>query len=430
MKTVNVLVFPCGSEVGLELNRALRDVYFIRLIGASSVQDHGKCVYENYIEGIPFVDSPDFIDRINEIVREEHIDFIYPAMDQVVDVLSLCRDRLEAELLAPDIDAVSVARNKAKTYSRLKEFSFVPKVYKSMGAIDRFPVVVKPQEGYGAKGVKLVNDLDELQYYLSHSDTSNVICEYLPGAEYTIDCFTDRFGKIRYLGCRTRRRIRNGISVDSELNAVDAEISHIADCIQSRINMRGAWFFQVKRAVTGEYKLLEVATRIAGTMGIERAVGVNLPLLTIFDAMGYDVTIDQQFESVEVDRALYNCFQLNVEFSEVYLDFDDTIIIRNRVNTNIMRFLYQCRNKGIPLYLVTKHDTDIYEDLEKYCISKNLFTDIIHISRDDVKYAHIHPKPNALFIDDSFAERKQMRAAHSIYALGADSIECLIDFRC
>ena len=47
MKHVNVMVFPCGSEVGLELNNALKDVSFITLFGASSVPDHGKCVFEN-----------------------------------------------------------------------------------------------------------------------------------------------------------------------------------------------------------------------------------------------------------------------------------------------------------------------------------------------------------------------------------------------
>jgi len=430
MKQINILVFPCGSEVGLELNRALRDIYFIHLVGASSTPDHGKYVYSHYVEGVPYIDSPDFIEKFNDIIRSEKIDFIYPAMDQVIDVLSEHREELLAPILAPENDAVHIARNKLKTYDRLQGFPFVPAVYRDPATVSSFPVIVKPQEGYGAKGVTLVHNADELHYVLTHSNTSNVICEYLPGEEYTIDCFTDRFGKIRYLGCRTRKRIRNGISVDSFLNSVDSKITHIADCIQSRINMRGAWFFQVKKALNGEYKLLEVATRIAGTMCVERAVGVNLPLLTIFDAMGYDVTIDQQFDHVEVDRALYNCFHLDISFSEIYLDFDDTIIINGSVNSNLMRFLYQCFNKKIPIILLTKHDGDIYKDLDSYRIPQNLFDKIIHLPNTDKKYTYIQPKPNALFLDDSFAERHQMRTAHEIYALGVDAIDCLIDYSC
>ena len=74
MKHVNVLVFPCGSEVGLELNHALKDSSFITLFGASSVEDHGRCVFENYVGGIPFVTAPDFIEKINEVIAEKQID--------------------------------------------------------------------------------------------------------------------------------------------------------------------------------------------------------------------------------------------------------------------------------------------------------------------------------------------------------------------
>lgn len=33
MNNINVLVFPCGSEVGLEINKSLKDIYFINLYG-------------------------------------------------------------------------------------------------------------------------------------------------------------------------------------------------------------------------------------------------------------------------------------------------------------------------------------------------------------------------------------------------------------
>ena len=44
----NVLVFPCGTEIGLEINAALRFIKFINLYGASSTDDNGRMVYENY----------------------------------------------------------------------------------------------------------------------------------------------------------------------------------------------------------------------------------------------------------------------------------------------------------------------------------------------------------------------------------------------
>ena len=70
----NILVFPCGSEIGLKTHRSLSASNHVTLFDASSVSDHGRFVYERYIEGMPFVDDPGFIDAVNHIVDEHRID--------------------------------------------------------------------------------------------------------------------------------------------------------------------------------------------------------------------------------------------------------------------------------------------------------------------------------------------------------------------
>lgn len=429
MKEVRILVFPCGSEVGLEIHNALKDIYFITLIGASSVSDHGKFIFKNYSEEVPMISDKNFISKLNEVIEKENIDFIFPAMDQVMNILSANRNLLSAKLLAPMHNTVETCCSKKNTYKALMGCDFVPKTYLSSQEINNYPVIIKPDIGYGSMGFMKIDNEETLNFELQHRDYDNVICEYLPGNEYTIDCFTDRNGKLRYSSCRIRNRIRNGISVNSYLKPVNEVIEAIAGEINKRIPMQGAWFFQLKEDANGEFKLLEVATRIAGTMCVERAAGVNLPLLTIFDAMGYDVEINKQFDYVEVDRALTNTYHLNHNYSEVYVDFDDTIIIKDKVNLNLIRFLYQCVNNNIPIYLVTKHINNIVESLKKYKINIDLFEEIISLDKKQKKCDLIKPKSDAIFIDDSFAERKQMAENHNIKVIGVDSIEMLIDYR-
>jgi NADPH:quinone reductase-like Zn-dependent oxidoreductase len=80
----NVLVFPCGSEIGLEIVKSLRKTIHFKIFGASSVDDHGRFVCKNYIENVPYVEDENFIKKINEIVKKHKIDFIFPAHDSVV----------------------------------------------------------------------------------------------------------------------------------------------------------------------------------------------------------------------------------------------------------------------------------------------------------------------------------------------------------
>lgn len=429
MKEVRILVFPCGSEIGLEIHNALKDIYFITLIGASSVSDHGKFVYKNYSEEVPMISDNNFIDKLNDLIKKEEIDFIFPAMDEVMNVLSSNREKLLAKVLAPSHESVDTCCSKKNTYEVLSHCDFVPKVYNSPNEIEEYPVIIKPDRGYGSRGFMKIDNEETLCFELEHRNYANVICEYLPGEEYTIDCFTDKNRDLRYCSFRVRNRIRNGISVNSYLQDSDETIKGIAEEINKRIKMQGAWFFQVKKNMNGEYKLLEVATRIAGTMCVERAAGVNLPLLTVFDAMGYDVEVNKQFNYVEVDRALSNLYFLNEAYSEVYVDFDDTIIIKDKVNLNLIKFLYQCVNNNIPIYLITKHIKDIKLSLKKYKINYDLFEKIIVLDRSKKKCDLIEPKSDAIFIDDSFSERREMFERHNIKVVGVDGIEALIDYR-
>lgn len=43
-----------------------------------------------------------------------------------------------------------------------------------------------------------------------------------------------------------------------------------------------------------------------------------------------------------MDRALENVFKIDYQYSTVYIDLDDTLIFENKVNYNMMAFLYKC----------------------------------------------------------------------------------------
>jgi hypothetical protein len=429
MEQIKIMVFPCGSEIGLELHRALKDIRFIELYGASSVDDHGMWVYKNYIGDIPFMNAPNFLEVLNQYIDKHQIDFIFPALDSVIAMLSKNRDKLHAKLLTCPDETVQICRSKSKTYKRLEGCDFLPEIYGSPEEIKQYPVIIKPTESQGAQGFMILETEEALRYELSTRTEEQVVCEYLPGEEYTIDCFTDRHGKLRYASCRNRHRIKNGISVNSSLQEPDARVMEIAEIINEKMDFRGVWFFQLKKNQRDEYRLLECATRVAGTMCVERAAGVNLALLTVFDALGYDVDLQTPIKHVVVDRALKNVFHIDIDYDEVYMDFDDTVIVHDRVNLTVLNFIYQCVEKKIPVKLLTRHETDIIKDLLHYKILPELFDEIICLPRSERKIDHVSPTKNALFVDDSYAERKSMHDRFGIWTLGVDAVEALIDER-
>ena len=436
----NVLVFPCGSEIGLEIHNAVKYSKDFKLFGGSSVDDHGKYVYENYIPNIPYITDDKFLDFLNKVILENEIDMIYPAHDDVVLKLSELKDSINAKIIVSDDKTCDICRSKNKTYQFFKDEYFTPKTYevydyekKSLKEevvkdLDKeFPIFLKPDIGQGSNGIALANNTDDLKHYLN--DNPNLVAvEYLPNEEYTIDCFTSK-GKLLFCGKRERIRVKSGISVNATTLELEYEIRKTAEIINSKLEFKGAWFFQLKKDKNNEYKLLEIAPRIAGTMALHRNKGINFPLLTLYTYMDIDVSIIENKAILTIDRALTNRFKYEIEYERVYIDFDDTIFFKGKINTYLMMFLYQCVNENKEIILITKHIKDIKETLKGLKIDLNIFDEIITLNKEDEKYKYFDKNVKSIFIDDSFSERLNISKELNIPVFDLDAIESLINWK-
>lgn len=225
--------------------------------------------------------------------------------------------------------------------------------------------------------------------------------------------------------------MRNGISVSCDLFH-DEKIDEIAKKINKRIKNIGGWFFQLKKNHAGEYVLLEVASRIAGTSGFTRCIGANLPLLTLYTFQGQCIKEIPLigYNELHIDRALYNTYKSDLDFDSVYVDYDDTLVINGHLNIQIIAFLYSCIDEGKPVYLLSRHDDEKFGKLdnllEKYHL-KTLFDEIIHIGLSERKSTYIKSN-KAIFIDDSYGERMSVYNAKKIPVYDPSMIEALLPF--
>lgn len=419
----NVLVFPCGSEIALEVYRSLDKSTHFNLIGASSIADHGRFVFENYIEEIPFVHEEKFIPVLKAIVEQYQIDYLYPAMDSVIAKLKENEKVLGCYVVGSPVETTRICLSKKKTYEVLKASVRVPQIF-SFGKALPFPVFCKPEVGYGSRGASKIANFNELKDHFLTYPTS-LILEYLPGDEYTVDCFTNKDGELLYYGPRKRNRVSNGISVNTfPVDDISSEFGLIVEKLNEVLSFRGAWFVQLKRDSQGELRLLEIASRLGGSSSLFRARGINFAQLSLFDAMGMDVAIIDNEYDIEMDRALNNKYKLGISYKEVFIDYDDTLILDGKFyNTKALVFLYQCKNEGKKITLLSSHEGNLNGQLDHFGL-KHLFDKVIHIEKSESK-ADFVSSENAIFIDDSFAERKGV-ADKGIPVFSIDMIEALV----
>lgn len=422
----HVLVFPCGTEIGLEIHRSLcRDTH-LELFGVNSVEpNHGAHVFRNYLPPLPMVHDPLFLPCLLELAGNHRIDFIYPAHDDVSLILARRGAPPGCEVISAPAETCELCRSKSATYARLAGVTPVPRLHAPTDTAASFPLFVKPDRGEGSRGARKIHSRKEWEVALE-ADPTLLSMDYLPGKEYTVDCFTDRHGALRFAGPRERVRTSNGISMHTR-PVYNEQLADTAHAINNAIPMRGAWFFQMKCDNNDRLTLLEVAPRVSGGMGLYRNLGVNLPLLSFYDRLGLEVEILEQKHGVAMDRALISRFFMNIEYAHVYLDLDDTLLQPDGVDPLLAAFLFQCRNRGKQLHLLTRHTGNIAATLSKHALS-DLFDSITQLDTSTLKSEHIHHR-DAIFIDDSHAERKQVRETTNLPVFAPDAIESLIDWR-
>lgn len=400
-----ILVFPCGSEVALEIFRSLEYSTHFSLIGGNSVDDHGKFVFKDYIGNIPFIDEPNFIQSFKMLVEIRKIDAVYPAMDSVINILKKNENEIGCKVIASPTKTTEICLSKRKTYSFFKNILNTPHQYNSLDEVEEYPIFLKPEIGYGSKGCLKAHSKEESIIHINKFPSS-LILEYLPGKEYTVDCFTNFKRDLLFVGPRERKRVSNGISVNTKTMPLEERFQKLAKSINDNIRLDGAWFFQVKERDNGELVLMEIASRLGGSSAVYRAKGVNFASLSLYNAFKIPVSILLNDYEVELDRALNNVIKIDYEFDHVYVDFDDTILINERVNEGLVGKLFGYLNVGKKIILITKHDGGLQEILTKYRLSE-LFDEIIHLNRNEEKWKFIKHL-DSIYIDDSFQERRDV----------------------
>lgn len=419
---MNVLIFPGGSEIGLEIHKSLAYVRGVNLFSAGTdIPNHAPYVYKNHFI-VPSIHENGWVDALNKIIIDNKIDYVFPAYDDII--IALLNNDIKARVVASPKETCEIARSKKRTYSLLNGIVRTPNVYFNKDVT--YPIFAKPDKGQGSENATIINTPEEAATYELQHPNDWLFMENLPGKEYTIDCFTDRERGLLYCAPRLRRRIRNGITVNSV--PVSDDIFYVdAKKINSTLKLYGAWFFQMKENKDGVLTLLEIGTRIGGTMATDRANGVNLPLLSIYEQARLPYEVVPRVNYVEIDRSLTNRYKSNLSYKHVYVDYDDTVIVHGKVNDLLIRYLYQCMNRGIDFTLITKHVGDLIPELITNRL-EGLFRQIIQIPPKDNKWVYMDRK-DSIFIDDSFKERQEVEDNVHIPTFDCSQLELLIDER-
>jgi carbamoylphosphate synthase large subunit len=191
-----VLCTGAGGPAGINFIRSLGLApEQIAVVGteANAFYTHLSPAEKRYL--VPRAIEPLYIDRLNEIIRLEKIDFLHAQPDVEVEAVSENREKLEAEVFLPSKTAVRACQDKlesAKIWRQknvpvarileLKTEEDIDKAFVELGS----PIWVRARHGAGGKGSTPADNretaLSWIRYWKSRGVTWEFVAqEHLPG---------------------------------------------------------------------------------------------------------------------------------------------------------------------------------------------------------------------------------------------------------
>lgn len=153
-------------------------------------------------------------------------------------------------------------------------------------------VVVKPVKSSGSRGLRILNkkaDYKKMFYHMradhteiTLSDLKNIIgkkfqplmlCEYLPGKEYTVDCL--RQGNYNFAFSRIRTEVKNGLTSVGEMSE-HKEIIQLSKKLAELLDLTTVFGFQFKLNSNNVPVMIDCNPRIQGTMIMSTLADANI----------------------------------------------------------------------------------------------------------------------------------------------------------
>jgi len=300
-----IVVTGAGGACGLGAIRSLATETAHRVIGVDMNPAAAGIRFADDGVSVPPATDEAWPAAMASVVERFDADVVVPTVDEELAVLPSLSEALAGEIpiVAPRQGIIDLAMDKYRTAERLSAAGHpVPETWLATETesidSDAFPLVVKPRQGRGSRGVKRVDDPEALAAHLSETphDPEELLCqEWVTGTEYTTSVVGTATNRL--LSVVPKEAIeKEGSTV---LGATRRAPSVAETCRELFETLDPAGPLNVQQIVgdDGVPRVIEINPRFSSTSCLTVAAGVDEFDLLIRDALGERVNPPGEFEA-------------------------------------------------------------------------------------------------------------------------------------
>ena len=315
-----------GIMKSLKLANSIPDSPVKYSIVATDANSEGTGLYRSDLGVVvPAASSPEYVDSILKICKDQMIRAIFIGSDEELAILSKSSKRIQDEtgavVIANPSEVISTGQDKWKTFEFLKRNNLPCAESSLVAEQDRFtqefgfPLVVKPREGHGSLHMYVVKNGDEIKnavLEIERAGWSPMFQEYLPAQdqEFTTGVTIDREGKYVMSSISMRRKLKDGQTYKAFVDDFP-DIRKFAEETSMKLGAKGPINVQA-RLVGDKPQVFEINPRFSASVPIRAVAGVNEP-----DILYRNFCLNEEIRVSEYRKLV--CMRY---MNEVYIPYD------------------------------------------------------------------------------------------------------------
>lgn len=276
--SAHYLVTAMGGDIGGSVVRCLRKEFPKEALLGCDITPYVSEREEvgEFFLVPPYAEEERYIQTLLEKCKQYEITHVLPMTEGEIKLFDRHRELFASEGLKVMInrsDILQIAFSKFNTAEAVEKMGLnSPETWRTSETTEDlpYPVIVKPDDGCGSRGIRIIRDKQEYKRAVSQK-ADMIVQEYIgtPEEEYTVGLFSNgRDTK----SIAFRRSIGYGGMSKMVERVEDEKIDQTARTVADAFKLEGAINIQMRKQ-NGEYYIFEINPRISSTVGFRYLLG-------------------------------------------------------------------------------------------------------------------------------------------------------------